>query len=178
VDTQQHLLELDPSAGRARASTWRLREKWPSWLTKKNADAQRHGETRMQEIAQLLVILVAYYATFGIMAIGFGMMLGGTDSASAAGNFFVRPVRRPCGYARRLQQSGAIIGSSGWVATSRSAIRYPVLVTKRGFRRVIQPRVSGVSSVWGEVIQRPHCLIGDDVKFIIKALATSSSLLR
>jgi hypothetical protein len=48
----------------------------------------------MQEIAQLLVMLAAYYATFGIMAVGFGMMLGGTDGASAASNFFFpRPAR-------------------------------------------------------------------------------------
>ena len=54
----------------------------------------------MQEIAQLLVVLVAYYATLGIMAIGFGMMMAGTDGAAAAGHFFfVRPV-------------GAIIGWS------------------------------------------------------------------
>ena len=48
----------------------------------------------MQEIAQLLIMLGAYYATFGIMAIGFGMMLRGTEGAAAAGEFFfVRPVR-------------------------------------------------------------------------------------
>ena len=49
----------------------------------------------MQEIAQLLVLLVAYYATFGIMAVGFAMMLGGDRAAgSTARFFFLSPVQR------------------------------------------------------------------------------------
>ena len=48
----------------------------------------------MQEIAQLLAMLVAYYATFGIMGIGFATMLAGKDGAIAAGEFFfLRPLR-------------------------------------------------------------------------------------
>lgn len=48
----------------------------------------------MQEIAQLLAMLVAYYATFAIMGIGFATMLAGKDGVSLAGNFFfLRPLQ-------------------------------------------------------------------------------------
>jgi len=48
----------------------------------------------MQEIAQLLILLVAYYATFGIMAVGFAMMWGGERAAgSAARLFFLSPLQ-------------------------------------------------------------------------------------
>ena len=48
----------------------------------------------MQEIAQLLVMLVTYYATFAIMGVGFATMFTGKDGAAAAGNFFfLRPLQ-------------------------------------------------------------------------------------
>jgi hypothetical protein len=48
----------------------------------------------MQELAQVLVLLIKFYATAAIMAIGFAMMVAGKDGAAAAGRlFFVRPLR-------------------------------------------------------------------------------------
>jgi hypothetical protein len=78
-------------------------EKNGLWLTKKNADAQHPRKTPMQELAQLLVMLVAYYATLGIVLIGFGMMVAGKDGAAAAGHFvFVRPLVWVAQQAREL----------------------------------------------------------------------------
>jgi hypothetical protein len=79
----------------------------------------------MHEVAQLLIVLVAYYATFGIMAIGFGMMLGGPDGgASAAGNlFFVRPVLAALAWSRAIVMTMFTVLSAnivsvigGWIA--------------------------------------------------------------
>ena len=48
----------------------------------------------MHELARLLVLLLTFYATVGIMAIGFAMMVAGKDGAAAAGQLFlVRPLR-------------------------------------------------------------------------------------
>ena len=79
----------------------------------------------MQEIAPLLVILVQFYATLGIMAIGFGMMIAGTDGATAAGKFFfTRPARAIIDWTRATLASlvtivwTAVIGRiTRWIAS-------------------------------------------------------------
>ena len=55
----------------------------------------------MQEIAQLLVMLIAYYLTLGIMGVGFATMFAGEQGARAAARFFfLTPVQRLVGQAR------------------------------------------------------------------------------
>jgi len=64
----------------------------------------------MQEIVQLLAMLVTFYATLGIMAIGFGMMIGHKAGATAAGNFFfVRPVLAVLEWSRTVLV-GVVVG--------------------------------------------------------------------
>jgi hypothetical protein len=100
----------------------------------------------MQEIAQLLIMLVAYYATFGIMAVGFGVMLNGSDGASAAGNFFfVRPLRSLIQWTRATlvtavtaNWSNIISVVSRWLATELQEVVRDIrwLVTReRGWLR-------------------------------------------
>jgi hypothetical protein len=136
---------LDP-LGRARTTERGGSEKNGLWLTKKNADAQHLEKTAMQEIVQLLVMLVAYYATFGIMAVGFGMMLNGSDGARSAGNFFlVRPLRAVLQWARAALLAAVtatwsnIIGVVGrWLATELREVARDIrwLVTReRGWLR-------------------------------------------
>ena len=57
----------------------------------------------MQELAQVLALLVKCYATFAVMAIGFGTMIAGRSGATAAGNFLlVRPLQWAARHARVL----------------------------------------------------------------------------
>ncbi len=53
-----------------------------------------------QDIPAVLADLLALYATIGIMAAGFGMMLGGPEkAASIARYFFIRPLVAVRGWA-------------------------------------------------------------------------------
>ena len=100
----------------------------------------------MEEVAQLLIMLGAYYATFGIMAIGFGMMLAGPNGAVAVGNFFfVRPVRATFEWSRTALGAlvigicTAVVGTiQRWIVSELKEIEKDIrwLVTReRGWLR-------------------------------------------
>jgi hypothetical protein len=100
----------------------------------------------MEEVAQLLVVLVQLYATIGIMAIGFGMMVGGPDTATAVGTFFfVRPVQAALAWSRSALVAlavtvwTAVIGRlSGWITSEIKEVAKDIrwLVTReRGWVR-------------------------------------------
>ena len=97
----------------------------------------------MQEVAQLLIMLAAYYATFGIMAIGFATMFAGHEGAAAAADFFfLRPLHWAGHRAYSLSKSLLVTSATlllhrfidPLILTTEAALRW-LLTRERGWLR-------------------------------------------